>query len=159
MPRRRQSNRRLTLAVNEWPDSDQCAWEDACRPGLRLRPGGRASHLAEASRDNLERRYGGFLKFLQRIDRLEMKAAAAAQVTPANVDAYIKEITPRVCSVSVHTYIYCVRRVANLLAPASDFSWLTEIEKDLALVMEPRSKFDRVVFTRAPRRGWPRLDY
>jgi integrase len=133
--------------VNEWPHSDRHAWENACRPGSRLKPGGRASHLAEASRDNLERRYGGFLKFLQRARRLEMKADAAAQVTPANVEAYVKELTRRVCSVSVHTYIYCLRRTAELLAQANGFSWLAEIEKDLALVMVPRSKFDRLVFT------------
>jgi len=34
---------------------------------------------------------------------------------------------------------------AQFLDPKADFSWLAEIEKDLALVMEPRSKFDRVV--------------
>jgi site-specific recombinase XerD len=147
MTRRWHSKRWLTLPVDEWPDSDRCAWENARRPGSRLKPGGRASHLAEASRDNLERRYGGFLKFLQRIEQLEMKAHAAAQVTPANVESYIKQLTPRVCSVSVHSYIYCLRRTAELLAPANDFSWLAEIEKDLALVMEPRSKFDRFVFT------------
>ena len=143
----KQSNRQLSLAVDEWPDSDRCAWEDACRPGSRLKPGGRASHLAEASVDNLERRYGGFLKFLQRTERLEMKAEAAAQVTPANVEAYLKELPSRMYSVSVHTYIYCLRRMANLLAPANDFFWLAEIEKDRALVMQPRSKFDRLVFT------------
>jgi site-specific recombinase XerD len=147
MPRRRQSNRWLTLAVNDWPDSDRRAWENACRPGSRLKPGGRASHLAEASRDNLERRYGGYLKFLQRAGRLETKADAAAQVTQANVEAYVKELDGRVGSVSVHTYIYCLRRIAKLLAPANDFFWLAEIEKDLALVMQPRSKFDRLVFT------------
>ena len=133
MPLRQQSKRRLTLAVDKWPDSDRCAWEDACRPGSRLKRGGRASHLAEASRDNLERRYGGFLKFLQRTERLEIKADAAVQVTPANVEAYVQELTRRVSSVSVHTYIYCLRRIAMLLAPANDFSWLGEIEKDLAL--------------------------
>ena len=147
MPRRRKSSRWLTLAVNDWPDSDRRAWEDARRPGSRLNPGGRASHLAEASRDNLERRYGGYLKFLQRARRLETKADAAAQVTQANVEAYVKELDGRVGSVSVHTYIYCLRRTAKLLAPANDFSWLAEIEKDLALVMEPRSKFDRFVFS------------
>jgi site-specific recombinase XerD len=76
-----------------------------------------------------------------------MKADAAAQVTPPNVEAYMKELTPRVCSVSVHTYIYCIRRMAVLLSPGNDFSWLAEIEKDLALVMQPRSKFNRLVFT------------
>jgi hypothetical protein len=35
-----------------------------------------------------------------------------------------------------------LRTVAN---PKADFAWLAEIEQDLALVMEPRSKFDRVV--------------
>jgi hypothetical protein len=34
-----------------------------------------------------------------------------------------------------------------LLAPTLDFCWLAEIEKDLALVMEPRSKLDRLVIT------------
>jgi integrase len=34
-----------------------------------------------------------------------------------------------------------------LLAPKIDFTWLAEIEKDLALVMEPRSKLDRLVLT------------
>jgi integrase len=76
-----------------------------------------------------------------------MKAVAAAHVTPANIEAYIKALSPRVSSVSLQTYIYCVRRTANLLAPAEDFSWLSEIEKDLLLVMQPRSKFDRLVLT------------
>jgi integrase len=37
--------------------------------------------------------------------------------------------------------------MAELLAPGLDFPWLTEIEKDLALVMQPRSKFDRLVYS------------
>ena len=36
---------------------------------------------------------------------------------------------------------------ATLLNPKVDFSWLAEIEKDLALVMAPRSKFPRVVLS------------
>jgi integrase len=36
-------------------------------------------------------------------------------------------------------------RAAEIIAPSLDFAWLAEIEKDLALVMRPRSKFDRVV--------------
>jgi integrase len=49
--------------------------------------------------------------------------------------------------VTAYNCIYKLRRAAELLAPSADFSWLAEIEKDLALVMEPRSKFDRLVFT------------
>ncbi len=50
-------------------------------------------------------------------------------------------------SVTVWNCIYKLRRAAELIAPTTDFSWLAEIEKDLALVMVPRSKFDRLVFT------------
>src|SRR5262249_13372767 len=53
----------------------------------------------------------------------------------------------RVSSVTVYGSIYKLRRMAQLLAPGQDFTWLMEIEKDLALVMRPRSKFDRLVLT------------
>jgi hypothetical protein len=56
-----------SLPVSEWPDGDRGAWEEACRPGSRLKPGGAASHLAPVSRDDFARRYGAFLGFLQEI--------------------------------------------------------------------------------------------
>jgi integrase len=40
-----------------------------------------------------------------------------------------------------------LRRAAQLVAPNRDYSWLIEIEKDLAFVMTPRSKQDRLVMT------------
>ena len=49
-------------------------------------------------------------------------------------------------SVTAWNCIYKVRRAAQLMAPGEDFSWLREIENDLAFVMEPKSKIDRVVF-------------
>jgi hypothetical protein len=139
--------RSRSLPVSEWPDADRRGWEDACRPGSRLKPGGSASYLAPVSRDSFARRYGAFLASLQRNGRLDQDAAAAAQVTPTNVAAYIDELTARVRSVTVYNCIYHLRRAAELLAPTIDFSWLAEVEKDLALVMEPRSKFDRLVLT------------
>lgn len=136
-----------SLVVHEWPDADRLAWQAACRPGARLQPGGTASYLAQVSRNDYANRYGAFLGFLQRTDHLDPSAATAAQVTLANVEAYIADLGTRVRSVTVYICIYKLRRAAELLAPAHDFSWLAEIEKDLALVMEPRSKFDRLVLT------------
>jgi integrase len=134
-----------SLPVSEWPDADQRAWEEACRPGSRLKPGGVASYLAEVTRNDFARRYGAFLGFLQRTNRLEQHAGAATQVTLPNVEAYIADLKARVRSVTIWNGIYKLRRAAELLTPTADFSWLAEIEKDLALVMEPRSKFDRLV--------------
>jgi integrase len=112
-----------------------------------LKPGGAASYLAATSRDDFANRYGAFLGFLQRSRRLDTATAAAAQVTMLNVDAYIRDLEARVRSVTVYNAIYKLRRAAELIAPALDFGWLAEIEKDLALVMEPRPKYDRLVST------------
>ena len=64
-----------------------------------------------------------------------------------NVDAYLKELNARVGSVTVQGSIYKLRRACELIDPARDLSWLADIEKDLALVMRPRSKSDRWVLT------------
>src|SRR5712672_4747195 len=81
-----------SLPVHEWPEADRRAWEEACRPGSRLKPGGSASYLAQVSRDDFARRYGAFLGFLQRTERLDHGAAPAAQVTVGNVEAYIADL-------------------------------------------------------------------
>jgi integrase len=148
MSNRAPRKQRQTLYVDEWPQADRLAWQGACRPTQRLKKGGAASHLAPVSQDDIARRYGQFLGFLKRTGRLDMNAAAAARVTPANVEAYMADLTDRkVSSVTAWNCIYKLRRAAQLLSPKTDFDWLAEIEKDLALVMEPRSKLDRLVLT------------
>ncbi len=136
-----------SLRLNEWPEADRRAWESACCPGARLKPGGSASYLSQISRDDFSRRYGAFLGFLHRTERLFPGAGPAAHVTAENVQAYIAELAARVRSTTVWNCIYKLRRAAKLPAPTVDFSWLAEVEKDLALVAEPRSKFDRPVLT------------
>ena len=134
-----------SLPPNEWPVADRRAWEEAGRPGLRLRKGGAASRYAEVSREDFARRYGAFLGFLQRGGLFDPSAGPATQVTPQNVELYICELNGRVRSVTVWNCIYKLRMAARLLDPKANFAWLSEIEQDLALVMEPRSKFPRVV--------------
>ena len=81
-----------SLPVREWPDADRRAWEEACRAGSRLKPGGVASYLAKESRDEFARRYGAFLGFLQRNDRLEAHRGAAILVTLPKVEAYVADL-------------------------------------------------------------------
>jgi integrase len=87
------------------------------------------------------------LGFLQRANRFRADVAAAGQVTPVNVGAYLADLKSRVSSVTAYNCISKLRRVASLIAPDANFGWLSEIENDLAFVMEPRSKFERFVFT------------
>jgi hypothetical protein len=136
-----------SLPIDMWPQADRVAWELACIPSNRLKRGGRAGHLKPITQEDLARRYGYFIDHLDRHHRLELNAAAGSQVTPAHVDAYMAELKSRVSSVTVYGSIYKLRRTAQILAPLLDFTWLCEIEKDLALVMEPRSKAERIVLT------------
>jgi Phage integrase family len=136
---------RQTLYVQEWPTADRLAWQDACRPSQRLKKGGVGSHLSPVSLDDFAGRYGRFLGFLKRTGRLDLNAPAAGLVTPANVDAYIADFIGKVSSVTAWNCIYKLRRAAQLLSPGTDFTWLIEIEGDLELLQEPKSKFDRIV--------------
>jgi integrase len=134
-----------SLPPDLWPEADRHAWNRACRPAARLKRGGAAAHLKPVTRDDLARRYGYFLDFLDRRGLLRSDAEAAVHVTAENVDAYVTELNTRVSSVTVFGSIHKLRRAAQFIAPGRDFTWLVDIERDLACVMQPRSKYDRMV--------------
>ena len=141
------SGKPRSLLIAEWSVQDRIGWAAACQPGERLRRGGAASHLAIVSQDDIANRYGLYLDFLRRNGRLDIAKGASTLVTPDNVNGFIAELQARVRSVTVWNSVYKLRRAAQLIAPGADFKWLTEMEKDIALVMIPRSKTDRLVLT------------
>ncbi len=134
-----------SLKPHEWPQTDQAAWAEACRPGGRLTRGGRVSHLKPVTRNDLARRYGQFLDHVARTAGLDLQSRAAATVIPGLVETYVAELQARVSSVTLHGSIAKLRRAAELLDPALDLGWLRDIENDLALEMKPASKFHRIV--------------
>lgn len=138
-----------SLRLAEWPALDRRAWALACEPGARLRRGGLASHLKPVTRDDLAKRYGLYLDFLSRTGRLDDRAAAGAQTTPENVAAFIAELRTRVSSVTIHGSVCKLRRATEIIDPNRDLAWLREIENDLAFVMQPRSKMNRLVLAEA----------
>lgn len=136
-----------SLPIEQWPPADRDAWALACRPSHRLIRGGAGAHMKPITLADLARRYGYFLDFLDGSGLLDRHAMAAGQVTPANVAAYLDELRSRVSSVTTYGSIYKLRRASQLLDKDRDFGWLAEYEKDLALLMQPRSKADRWVLT------------
>jgi len=136
-----------SLPASEWPDADRRAWEDVCRSGSRLKLGGAASYLAEVSRNDYANRYGHSWASCSGVDGSIAMPARPHRSRWQMLRATSQTSTARVRSGTVWNCIYKLRRAAELLAPKADFSWLAEIEKDLALVIEPRSKYDRLVFT------------
>ena len=109
--------------------------------------GGAGAHMKPITLSDLARRYGYFLDFLNRARLLSRTSVAAGHVTPENVAGYLEELQERVSSVTAYGSMYKLRRASQLIDPRGDFRWLTEIEKDLALVMRPRSKADRLVLS------------
>ena len=136
-----------SLKLEEWPEPDRLAWDAACRPGLRLSRGGRASHLKPVTRDDLAKRYGYFLDFLARRGKLDHARSATEMIEPATLAAYIEELRARVGTVTVHGSIAKLRRAAELINPALALGWLSEIECDLADAMRPRPKAHRLVLS------------
>jgi integrase len=126
---------------------DRDAWTKAGRPHQRLIRGGAGAHMKPGTLNDLARRYGYFLDFMVRSGLFDRRAAPASLVTPDTVDQYIKEIQKRVGSVTVYGSIYKLRRAGQLLDPTRDFGWLIELEKDLALIMRPRSKANRLLLS------------
>ena len=136
-----------SLPIQLWPSADGAAWQEACRPSVRLKRGGAASHMRSVTHTILAKRCGYFFDFLSRSGRLEMSATAGAQITPENVEAYVAELKSRVSSVTVYGRVQKLRRFVQLVAPDRDLDWLIEIERQLFSEMRPGSKWDRVVFT------------
>lgn len=134
-----------SLRPAEWPAADRRAWEAARAPAGRLRRGGAAAHLAQITRDDLERRYGYFLDYLAREDLIDPTAPAAGQVTPERITGFLSELRERVRSVTVAQTIYKIRRMAEILAPEHNFMWLRDLESDLAFDAAPKSRNHQLV--------------
>jgi hypothetical protein len=134
-----------SFKIEEWSPLDQLAWKEAIRPAVRLQRGGAAAHLAPVSQKDIANRYGLYLDFLQRNGLFDPAAGAAELVVLDHVEQFVVELKMRVGSVTIWNSIYKLRRAAEFLAPDADFGWLSEIEKDLALVAEPKDKTDRLV--------------
>ncbi len=134
-----------SLAIGEWPSTERTAWEAACRPGVRLKGGGAASHLRPVTQHMLAQKYGLYLDFVARSNKLDPEAEAGGQVVPELIEVFVDELRKRVSSVTVYGSIQKVRRITQFIAPKRDLGWLIEIERDLFSAMRPKSKQDRIV--------------
>jgi len=132
--------------VSDWPIADREAWERACVAAQRLRPGGpAAAGMKPSTRTSLVRSYGYLIDFCRRKDIFDENAKPAGHVTPAIIDAFVRDLHDRVSSVTRASYIGKIRRMAKIFAPKRDLVWLRDIEGDLRYEARPRPKYHRLV--------------
>jgi hypothetical protein len=134
-----------SVPIAEWTVAERSAWARALAPRVRLGKGGAGTHLATITLADLGRRYGYFVDHLMRNDLFDPIAPAAGQLTPERVESFVEELRSRVSSVTTAQTIHKLRRAAQLLDPNRDFTWLADLEKDFALIMQPKSKDHRIV--------------
>lgn len=131
--------------LHEWPISDREAWQQACVPSRRLKPGGAAGRLRPSTQTSLVRAYGYLLDFCRRTGTFDENADVVAHVTHEIIDDFVDDLRRRVSSVTRASYISKIHRIAKILAPGRDFVWLREIEGDLRYEARPRPKYHRIV--------------
>jgi integrase len=134
-----------SLPIKEWPHADRTAWQAACRPGVRLKGGGAASHMRPVTQHDLAKRHGLFLDFVARSNKLDLDVEAGGHVRLELVEPFVEELKKRVGSVTVYGSIQKLRRITQLIAPKRDLRWLIEIERELFADKRAKSKWDRVV--------------
>ncbi len=133
------------MPLCDWPTADCEVWKQACVAAQRLRPGGAAARMKSSTRTSLVRAYGYLLEFCHGNGLLDQDAEAGAHVRSEIIDAFVDDLHGRVGSVTRASYIGRIRRIAAILAPGRDFSWLGEIEADLRYEVRPRPKYHRIV--------------
>ena len=134
-----------SLPIERWPRADAIAWAGACQPGKRLPRGGRAGHLKPITRNDLARRYGYFLTYLQQAGAFDADAAAGEQITVKAVERYVDHVQAIWSSVTVANTLYKLLRMGGLLAPGRDWQWLRDLANDLEAQACPKPRFDRIV--------------
>jgi integrase len=120
-----------SLPIGDWPKPDREAWDAACRPAIRLRRGGSASHLAARTRDDLRKRYGYFLTFLKESRRFDAAASCESLLTPGNVDALVHRMRNEWSATTLFMTIQKLKQIARHLAPLTTFKWLSDAVGDL----------------------------
>jgi integrase len=134
-----------SLPIADWPAADRSAWLSACKPPVRLSPGGAASRMSRDIQQTNARAYGHFLAYCRREGALDADTPAAVMVTPDRIAAFLADLSHLVGSVTRLNYIQRILRVASILSPDRDFGWLREVVADLKDSARPRPKAHRIV--------------
>ena len=121
--------------------ADRDTWQQACRPHVRLR-GGAAAGMKPVTQADLVA--GTATSSTTSTDAVCSTWLPRGRAGHAGSGRELAEVRSIWRSVTQAQSTYKLRRMAEILAPERDFSWLREIEKDLALVACLGDRFDRI---------------
>jgi integrase/recombinase XerD len=116
---------RRCLRVDEWPTIDQSVWIAATTQGDVLDGSiGRAAQWRAPTLEKVRKGYGRWLCFLISSGRFEADALPTDRITPAAVEAYVRQLQQEIATWTVWTYVVSLHQVAMAFADDVDWGWL-----------------------------------
>ena len=136
--------RRLCLPIEQWPEADRAAWQQAIQNADPFGRNSAASSWAERSRAKTTAGYGRWLTWSSE-QGVETTQPPADRVTPPRVEAYIADLRRTNGGFTIQSRVQELRDAIRIIAPDRDWGWLTRVQNALRLRCVPvRDKATRV---------------
>jgi integrase/recombinase XerD len=119
---------KMQLPYASWPAEDQRRWSAANEVGAdRFDDCGRAAHLAEPTRRNLQASYGRFLGFVSLRHAVLLERAPDDRVDRQSIADYVAFRRPSCSDSGMAIEFRHLRHALIYICPESDWSWLATI--------------------------------
>lgn len=137
---------RRPLKLEEWPEADRWAWQEALREGDVLAPGGIASEWASLTRLEVAKSYGRWLAWLGRNALLDPSAPLAERITPDRISRYVADLKASYAPYTVVIRVQQLHAAHRAMAPEGDWHWLMRLKQRLVKrAVSVKNKRSRVV--------------
>lgn len=134
------------LRIEDWPKADRLAFEAAFKPGDIFddqRPPG--AHLSKGSRRKCESSHGRWLGHLAVADPEALLKSPGERLTMDRMKRFVIELQREVRATTVASTVDGIYQAARLIAPHSDWSWLSGLKRRLHAQSEPLDRFGYLV--------------
>lgn len=139
------ANWRRYLPFNEWPVSDQRAWETAIADGDIFDGRGPAAHWATATKETNLHHYSRWLGFLRYRRRLDATSSPDERVTRENVRAFTRHLQSEVAPRTVVSTLVGLKVTMKAMYPQRNWRWLADVCNVLNRTSKPeKDKFFRL---------------
>ena len=139
-------NPRGAIQMEDWPRADLQAWEKAQRPGNPMQSPGAARSWRAATRKSAIGAYGRWLSFLAEKGWLDVHDGITEHMTAERVRDYIDHLRASCSQGTIANYLAMLVMMAKALAPAAQWSWLQDLQKQMQFGARPvRNKRTRIV--------------
>ena len=114
--------KRPRVRFDDWPQSDQVAWNHAISTGISLLDEqGSAAHWADKSKQEAMTVYSYWLGFVKEVERQD---PARVPITRQGINRYIDYLSDSIAATSIAIQLQHLYHAIRVMYPAEDWKWL-----------------------------------